>query len=353
MSEEKANSKWSRYQNVPFNTHSPMVTMLNEHEFILASEKRTKHDGQKLGIQKYNIHKNQWNEVITYSNYSNIFTPRITCDAKTNKLYLFHSVTMNQGILIIDMKTKKVLREESIPNKVGPGLTFANGIIHQIGGLSKSNHLSWNPENDEIKQIHDFAPEFTQIFGSISIYVASKDVILLIGGMQWLGQKSVGIWRFDMKLNKWENMINGKDFIFYKVSATLSSNEHYVVVGGGKYFEKGEGVQESARMFVLNIDDESEYKLNECRICCPIGGVHNIVRTGGIKDEYLVVGWIKELFKTLKFKDLTLPPMYIMQLIAIRYNEEEIHWIEAMRKGDGSVASHYAIKLKHFLSGLM
>ena len=48
---------------------------------------------------------------------------------------------------------------------------------------------------------------------------------------------------------------------------------------------------------------------------------------GGIFDEYLVVGWIKELFKTNEFKHLSFPPMYLIQLIVKRYSEEEIHWM--------------------------
>ena len=57
-------------------------------------------------------------------------------------------------------------------------------------------------------------------------------------------------------------------------------------------------------------------------------------------------------FKTSDFKDMVVPPMYIMQLILFRYNNEEIHWI-AYSAGLGSVDNHFSINLKHILSSLL
>ena len=335
---------------------NPMATMLNDHEFIVASESPicTHENKTKPGIQKYNLHQNEWNEIITYSDSFKIVNPRLVSDIKTNKLYLFGNEYINSGkseIVTIDMKTKKVLTKRTEIKTIHMGATNVNGIIHLIGGDKNSEHVTWNADNDETKQIHDFAAEFKEMFGACFVYVPSKGVILLIGGFDrgYAGdQAAVGIWRFDIKLNKWENVIKGEDFTFYNVSATLSSNENYVIIGGGY-----SNYMPSDKMFVFNIKDETDYKLNKCGIQCPSGGLHNIVRTGGIKDELLVIGWIKELFKTLEFKELALPPMYILQLIVVRYNEEEIHWVARAMKNVNVDTTHYAIKLKHVLSALM
>ena len=77
----------------------------------------------------------------------------------------------------------------------------------------------------------------------------------------------------------------------------------------------------------MDISDDNEYKLRKCDIQTPKAGNCQIVRMGGIEDECLVIGWIKQLFKTKEFKDLQFPPMYLIQLIVKRYNQEEIHWI--------------------------
>ena len=56
--------------------------------------------------------------------------------------------------------------------------------------------------------------------------------------------------------------------------------------------------------------DENSYKLKQCNVKCPNIGKNILIRSGGgIKDELLVIGWIKRLFKTKKFKDILLPPM--------------------------------------------
>ena len=70
---------------------------------------------------------------------------------------------------------------------------------------------------------------------------------------------------------------------------------------------------------------------------------YSIVRSGGLKDEMLVIGWIKPTFGSAALGHLELPPKYIMQMVAKWYYEESIHFI-ASHGGN-----HFAIKLKHLL----
>ncbi len=102
-------------------------------------------------------------------------------------------------------------------------------------------------------------------------------------------------------------------------------------------------------LFVLNVDDS--YKVNKCNIHCPKEGLNHIVRSGhGKKDELLVIGFIKSLFGSNDFKDLRVPPVYIMQLIAIWYNQEMLHWVEWNRKGEEN--EHYMISMKRVISSI-
>ena len=178
-----------------------------------------------------------------------------------------------------------------------------------------------------------------------TLYVPSKQIILLIGGEYWK-DKMMGIWKFCLVTKKWKKL-EALQFNYCNVSSHLTSDEGYVIIGGGSdkdncYMNK---------MYVLDIRDEDEYKLMECDIKLPMENakLYKIVGSGGgIKDEILVVGWIKQEFKKRNFKDLLIPPMYIMQLIALWYNQEMIHWIS--RQEDNN---HCCIKLKHVLSSLL
>ena len=355
MSQTERNEKWIAYKRAPSNICMNWLAMQYNHfEFIISSDHFLEENG-KEGIRKYNLHSNQWDEVITFTDdLFEMMDAKIALISKTNKLYLMNNdkYSKQQKMLILDMKTKQLSTRNSISNALNSAFVNVNGIIHVIGGSNNSKHLTWNPDDNEIKEIYDFAPEFhfQDLQWGRSIYVPSKDVLLLIGAYcekdGSLGP-GIGIWRFHLKLNKWECMINGSDFAYRKVSAALSSNENYVIIAcgylAGFYDDK---------IYVLDIRNEEEYKLNECAIRSPQRCVSNIVMTGGIKDEYLVVGWIKELFKTLEFKQLALPPMYIMELIAKWYNEEEVHWVR-MVYGEGyNGNSHFAIGLKHIVSSL-
>ena len=46
---------------------------------------------------------------------------------------------------------------------------------------------------------------------------------------------------------------------------------------------------------------------------------------GGLESEMLVVGWIGQLFETVEFKHLRLPPLYILLWIALWFSQEDLH----------------------------
>ena len=129
----------------------------------------------------------------------------------------------------------------------------------------------------------------------------------------------------------------------------------FVIIGGGR----DKMYNWVNKLHVLDIREDDEYKLVECDIKVPMDECFKIGGSGGgIKNEILVVGWIKEQFKKNEFKGLSLPPMYIMQLIALWYYQEmihcvELHCVELREKDENADNSHYCIKLKHILSSLI
>ena len=75
-------------------------------------------------------------------------------------------------------------------------------------------------------------------------------MILMIGGMiyDWISdsKKRIGIWKFCFKTNKWNKLF---DFNYYNISATLSSNENYVIIAGG--YDKFAKIEDNNKIFVL------------------------------------------------------------------------------------------------------
>ena len=188
----------------------------------------------------------------------------------------------------------------------------------------------------------------SEIQGASTVYVPSQQIILVIGGEDD-GEMIGFIWKYDICSNKWSK-VNGIKFDFWWTSAVLTSNEEYVVISGG-LDEDYEGID---KIHVLDIRNKRNYVLRECSIKCPMNGHHPIIRSGGgLKDELLVIGWIKHLFNCSSFNDMALPPTYIMQLISMWHYQETIHWLEWEYRDDKKKANHFGVKLKSILLSII
>ena len=121
-----------------------------------------------------------------------------------------------------------------------------------------------------------------------------------------------------------------------------------IIIAGGYNGYNGDD-----RIHVLNIngDDKDQYTLKLSDITCPVRGPCIIEITGGIKDEMLVLGYIKYLFTLQKFVNIQMPPIYIIQIIAKWYSVEMLHWMLVSNKSDSLYRvrknkNHFAIPLK-------
>ena len=133
----------------------------------------------------------------------------------------------------------------------------------------------------------------------------------------------VAIWVFCLITKKWQKL-KGLKYHFH-AACCLTSDEAYIIIAG---FHEYSNIMN--KWYVLDIRKDDEYKLKEYNIRVPLDGKYRIVRSGGgIQDGILVVGWIKQQFKCSEFENLSLPPMYMMQLIALWYqNEEMINFVK-------------------------
>ena len=91
--------------------------------------------------------------------------------------------------------------------------------------------------------------------------------------------------------------------------------------------------------------------MRKSSICLPHKESSNIINTaitGGYKDEILVTGYVKCVFKMVEFKKLILPPVYIIQIIERYFNVETLHWIYHVDEDNQHFAiyGHFSFKFR-------
>ena len=307
-------------------------------------------------IHEYDQKRNEWTELFDDDKFPtpsfNADITAVALDPKTNKVYIRKQCSLD--LLIMDINDKQITTK-SVKNKtrmapfLSSGFVATNDALHIIGGRRNPQHLEFDTNLNENDKWVPVPRGFSSIAGLSAIHVPSKDIILLIGGHVEY-RYNFGIWIYSLK-TKQAKKLDDISFNYSHVSSALTSCENYVIIASKKvqHASQFDMCNENDEIFVLDIRDDNEYKLRKCDIKLPKAGMCNISRIGGIKDKYLVVGWIKELFKSKEFKDLSFPPMYLIQLIVVRYNQEEIHWIYQYSWEDHR---HFAINVKQILRSL-
>lgn len=331
--------RWIALKSLPSNISYGNASNLNDHEFVFASE-RYGGNNDCPSIYKYNVHKNEWCAFIDYPKDLKMADHGMAINKISNKMYL-----CEKSMVTVDLETKEFNEYSTNINDINqPFLVNANGTIHGIGGDVSSKHLTWNDSDHSFKEMHDFKTidNIYEIYGASVIYVPSKQLILLIGGKDIWNDKMIGIWKYCLLSNKWSK-VKGIQFDFFQHSAVLTSNQECIVIAGGR--DKDNNCTNS--MHILDIRDENNYILRKSSIQCPMSGSNKIIRSGGgIKDELLTIGWIKHLFNSSEFHHFQFP-LDIMQLIAMWFCQETIHWMEREDVADREASNHFAINLKH------
>ena len=370
MTAKDLHQKWTKLQcpaifeelrNMPptkINSHQLVIT--SAHFPLFTDYKNQEHDG----IYLYDTHTNQWTHIAQYQSNAegkfmeNVFEITPTYNPFHNQLY-FQTTPLNSRHghnqwVAFDMKTNKFIMDKPIQfdrNRIHRNVVNVGKHMHFIGGAYGKRHTILNTINNSVETIdHTEFRGIPRIKRTQSIYIKSKQMLLLIGGHTCLmvndarEKDAFGVWRFCLKKRKWEQL---KEILLHlaDVSCATSMNENFVIIAGGIKFRYDQHHEYNDKIYVLDIRDDDNYRLREGTIKMPY--CSSIILMGGaIEDELLVIGWIKRLFKTKEFKHLSLPPMYLMKAMCLWYDQEEIHRFKHSDK------SHHVMKLDHILSSL-
>eukprot|EP01084_Bolivina_argentea_P205652 351285_1 len=333
---DKIDPRWIKLSGLPKDLSIRSVLSINEHEFIATSTKRS------TGIYKYNMNKDEFAQFFKYSKQMFPFHNAAAINQMQQEVYLFDG-----GITVLNLKTNEYKHDiDSYCANSDAGVLFINNHFHIINNYYKHAIINYKQDTQTLEIISDTlqSQNSTHLTDQSVIYIPSKQSILLLGGLYEHDTLTKELWIYSLKTQKWK-MINNVIFEGYWFSAVLSSNEQYIILFGGQNDSKkyDDPVDD---IFVLDIKDDNAFKLKKSTMRCPQPGECHGVRTGGInsKSDILVIGFIKKCFKENELKNIQLPPLYIMKLIANWYSMEMIHWIS---KGGNE---HYCIKLKDILS---
>lgn len=347
--------------------HRDFVLRLNAHHFIRVTIEY-RQDGRVLEIkaQKYNALTDEWSAFIQYScpipllrQYSQIQS--VALKKETQELYAIFEFESTLAVInygTSSMESFKMITERD------SRLLNVDGIIYATN--SKMVSLMSNNHKDSVLQIIPdnhvprhrrwtrYYPHDTNNLMSM-IQIPSKNVIL-----QFRVDASK-LSKYCQVTKRWtevKTMVNsiwdGKDHCFRFKNATLTSDETQVVILATEYRPNKPS---RPRIMVMNMND-SNYSFWMSDISCaaiapPYEKIDPtlIIRTGGgLRDEKLVIGWIRRLFASSQYKSLPLPPLYLMQMIAKWYSTEMIHALE--RSNYSNYEGHYALRLDVIRSSL-
>lgn len=301
---------------IPDGVCSDVVLKLNEQQFVFVSD-----DVDWEGFYIYNLHLQEFVRWIEYPPDTKKLEYCLQFDAIRNILYC---TGYNIPIFMIDIQDCKLKTKTTLIEGGMGTILNVNGTIHLIGGIYSDKHLVLNHDTRDVSEIYNFETPLDLDISLIHVY--SKEMMLMIEGRN--------IWKYKLNTQKWEKNIK-LPFDHQALSPILTSDEKYIIIsthdGGG--------------IFVLDISSD-DYLLFQSDIRIPWKQSHLMTKTGGLKDELLVTGWIRSKFKSSAFQGTPQPPMYLMTTISQWYSQEELHCIDPYSK------QHFIIKIKHIFSSL-
>merc|ERR1712154_760158 len=97
--------------------------------------------------------------------------------------------------------------------------------------------------------------------------------------------------------------------------------------------------------------NNNEYQMKQSKICCPKpGGHHLVIVNGKANDELLIMGYIRDLYKTEMFKDVETMPDDLIKFTLKWCRTEMLHWIEFNLGKNEKM--HFEIPIENIISSL-
>ena len=329
-------TKWMESDTIPHNVATDTCFKLNEQQLIFASTNTDKDAWD--GLYVYQLHLGEFKQFIQYPRNVDVTEYCLVFDSTKNRLYgtgawreSMFIIDMNNGNEFISVRWNQKPQIGSQRHEGTCGtLLNVNGEIHLIGGYKSSKHLVWNDKTNTFLKIYDFGTDLFWVNLSL-VYIPTKGIIIFILGDPNHDDKNF-VWEYVSKTRKWRKVMN-LPFCHNKQSSFLTSNERYIIMSSAF----------GGQIYGLDVEN---YKLYQSEIETPWDEAHFFIKTGGLKDQLLIVGWIRYMFKYYDFGHLKEAPIDLMMLIASYYSQEVIHWIGKHSE------RHLTIDIRHILSSL-
>ena len=308
--------RWIVLKEITRQLSTKVSLKLNEQQLLFVASRT-----QSSGIYTYNLHLHTSTQLFKYSDDIVVDEYYLEIDAQRNKLY---GSGFKSPLFIIDLDNDKFIEwaklkpKKNIISYKGCGsLINVNGQIHLIGGYGNPKHFIWNDEAEQLQQIYDFRNNLDHTKDLSLVYIPTQGKILMFTWFE--------VWNHDLKTRKWKK-IRELEFMHTPKAIVLTSDEHYVILSNSH----------SRDIYAMDISTPA-YKLYKSSVKNPWKEEHLMTKVGGLKDELLVFGWIKHLFKTKELKLVQEPPIYLKVLVGSFYSKEEIHWIGQNSKRHASI----------------
>ena len=336
---------WQQLKNLPSTIISGgKIIPINPNQFIYASRTKQIYDNDTAiaGIHIYNAIQNKWTLFMEYEDLDFNFL-QLLFDNDQNKLYIFckRKPTYFNHYICIDLETKKYsgIYEIRSPSDF---LVNVGDNIHMIGGRSVGDkHRVY--DIGTLRTVSMKALTDQPFQGFALIYVASQDVILLIGGCDE-NENYLSIWKFCIPHKKWSK-ISKITFPYIRCRAMLTKDERYVIIACGIKLGNTGKRKICTDIRVLDIRDKHNYVLRKSKVKAPMMSRRYPVgqwtmTDGRLRSDIIVEGYIKKLFRGMMMtKD-------VVGIIIMYHNDELVHCI----RFDRDKSEHFVASLSDILS---
>ena len=179
---------------------SSRIVALNGHELVVMLN--------RMDLMKYSTIDHKWTRLLRAPHRAHEFS--MVMNQETNRLYMLMGCSgtarQSECMKVLDVSTGSIVQRYELQYHHDTGifrgfqLVNVNGTIHRIG-RSLNLHAIWNEVDAIWNEREDKPDTYDNSIGGQLIYVNSKNVILMFGGIFYEenGNKcSVGIWRFQV-----------------------------------------------------------------------------------------------------------------------------------------------------------
>ena len=290
-------------------------------------------------ICKYDAEKNKFHKYVKLPDeaQTSIFWVKyrsLTVNKSKEHLIIYFREQSQARLHMIAIKDN-VMDSKHVPR--AEYVLFIDGHIHLINNHNQ-HKIGYKQNNQLVFKGGALYRRNVRKHGAV-IYVPSKDCIILIGGHKSRGEAVKDIAIFSRKTQTW-SIINDLYFNRYNFGIVLSPNERYILLFGGSI----SGIGRTNDISILDIKTDNKWKLRKSKICCPRKGKCVVTKTPRHNNKIIVIEYIKQCYKTKKFKQCQPLPLEIISMIYKWYSDDQIHYFHE--------DEHFVMNTKMILSNM-